>query len=172
MPNAPIYAVPAYADLARRLPLGDRRLAADRPWSVAFVRAIAWADGVRPSGWRRLVAPPASFLASSAPCRSSFPELLGNGQDVAQLAVPPSLAPLALALLLLLRPLATIASFASGAPGGLFTPSLTAGALMGAALGALWLWVHPGGDIGAFRAPRRRRDAGGDDPGTDLVAGR
>jgi CIC family chloride channel protein len=46
--------------------------------------------------------------------------------------------------------MATVASVASGAPGGLFTPSLAAGALAGAALGQLWLWVHPGGDIGLF----------------------
>src|SRR6202034_4803127 len=57
---------------------------------------------------------------------------------------------LALAALFLLRPLATVASAASGAPGGLFTPSLAAGALMGSALGGLWLWVHPGGEIGLF----------------------
>ena len=50
----------------------------------------------------------------------------------------------------MLRPLATVVSAASGAPGGLFTPSLTFGALMGAALGGLWLWVHPGGEIGLY----------------------
>ena len=46
--------------------------------------------------------------------------------------------------------MATVASVASGAPGGLFTPSLAAGALAGAALGELWLQVHPGGGIGLF----------------------
>src|SRR5580700_1613654 len=46
--------------------------------------------------------------------------------------------------------MATVASVASGAPGGLFTPSLAAGALAGAALGQLWLCVHPGGDIGLY----------------------
>ena len=79
-----------------------------------------------------------------------FPELLGNGQDVVQLLIREPLAPLALLILLPLRPLVTVAAFGSGAPGGLFTPSLTAGALMGSALGALWLWIHPGGDIGVF----------------------
>jgi chloride channel protein, CIC family len=74
----------------------------------------------------------------------------GNGQDVAQLLFLHPLAPLALAVLPLLRPIATVASVASGAPGGLFTPSLAAGALAGAALGQLWLWVHPGGEIGLF----------------------
>jgi chloride channel protein, CIC family len=50
----------------------------------------------------------------------------------------------------MLRPLATVASAASGAPGGLFTPTLASGALAGALLGELWLWVHPGGEIGLF----------------------
>ena len=39
---------------------------------------------------------------------------------------------------------------ASGAPGGLFTPSLAAGALMGAALGGLWLCGSSGGEIGLY----------------------
>jgi len=51
-------------------------------WSVAFVRAIAWADRARPSGWRRLAAPPA-VLAIVGLLSIVFPELLGNGQDVA-----------------------------------------------------------------------------------------
>ncbi|HTR13776.1 MAG TPA: chloride channel protein [Roseiarcus sp.] len=33
-----------------------------------------------------------------------------------------------------------------GAPGGLFTPSRAAGALLGAALGTVWLRLVPGGD--------------------------
>src|SRR6202035_4725822 len=58
--------------------------------------------------------------------------------------------PVALAVLVFVRPMATVASVVSGAPGGLFTPSLAAGALAGAALGQLWLWDHPGADIGLF----------------------
>ena len=79
-----------------------------------------------------------------------YPELLGNGQDLAQALFLHPLAPIALVALFLLRPLATVASAASGAPGGLFTPSLAAGALIGSALGWLWLLVHPGGEIGLY----------------------
>jgi H+/Cl- antiporter ClcA len=68
--------------------------------------------------------------------------LLGNGQDVAQFLFAHPLAPV--------RPLCTVASLACGAPGGLFTPSLAAGALAGSALGALWLWASPEGDIGIY----------------------
>ena len=149
VPNAPIYAVPAYA-----IPPEIYLWAAIASpfiglWSVALVRLIAWADRARPSGLRRFIAPPLVFLVIGL-VSIAFPEMLGNGQDLAQALFLHPLAPLALAVLLLLRPLATVASAASGAPGGLFTPSLAFGALMGAALGELWLAVHPGGEIGLY----------------------
>ncbi len=149
IPNAPLYTVPLYAispDVYLWAIVASPFIGL---WSVVFVRAIAWADRVRPSGWRRMIAPPAA-LGIVGLLSIVFPELLGNGQDLAQLLFGHPLAPVALAALFLLRPLATVASAASGAPGGLFTPSLAAGALIGAALGGLWLSVHPGGEIGLF----------------------
>ena len=80
----------------------------------------------------------------------SSPRCSATARIVAQLLFLHPLAPVALAALVFVRPMATVASVASGAPGGLFTPSLAAGALAGAALGQLWLQVHPGGDIGLF----------------------
>jgi H+/Cl- antiporter ClcA len=38
----------------------------------------------------------------------------------------------------------------TGAPGGLFTPSLTVGALLGAVLGHAWSWLWPGVPAGLF----------------------
>jgi CIC family chloride channel protein len=149
VPNAPIYTIPAYVippDVYLWAIIASPFIGLG---SVAFVRAIAWADRVRPSDWRRLAAPPA-VLAAVGLLSIVFPQLLGNGQDLAQLLFLHPLAPLALFALLVLRPLATVSSAAGGAPGGLFTPSLAAGALMGSALGALWLWVHPGAEIGLF----------------------
>jgi chloride channel protein, CIC family len=149
VPNAPLYTVPLYPispDVYLWVVIASPFIGL---WSVVFVRAIAWAYRVRPSGWGRFLAPPLVFavigLASIV-----FPELLGNGQDVAQLLFLHPLEPIVLAALVLIRPMATIASVASGAPGGLFTPSLAAGALAGAGLGQLWLFVHPGGDIGLY----------------------
>ncbi len=149
VPNAPLYNVPAYTispDVYLWAIIASPLIGL---WSVAFVRAISWAYGARPSNWRRFVAPPLVLLVIGL-ISIVFPELLGNGQDVAQLLFLHPLAPLVLAALVLVRPLASVASVASGAPGGLFTPSLAAGALAGAALGQLWLWVHPGGEIGLF----------------------
>jgi H+/Cl- antiporter ClcA len=60
------------------------------------------------------------------------------------------LAPGLLVALLLMRPAATALSMRSGAPGGLFTPSLTIGALLGAALGQVWSCVWPGPHPGLF----------------------
>jgi len=117
--------------------------------AVLFVRAIAWAVRRRPTGWRGLVAPPLVFLAIGA-VSIPFPQILGNGQDIAQFLFERPLAPGALVLLVALRPFCTVAAYASGAPGGLFTPTLAAGALLGAALGALWLWLIPGGDGRVF----------------------
>jgi chloride channel protein, CIC family len=149
IPNAPLYKIPVYAISSDVYLWAIAASPFIGLWSVVFVRAIAWADRVRPTGWRRLVAPPAALVVVGI-LSIFFPELLGNGQDVAQALFLHPLAPLTLAALVLLRPLATVASAASGAPGGLFTPSLAAGALIGSALGWLWLWVHPGGEIGLF----------------------
>jgi chloride channel protein, CIC family len=147
VPNAPLYTVPAYPispDVFLWTLIASPIIGL---WSVAFVRAIAWAYNIRPLGWGRFIAPPLVLFVIGV-MSIVFPELLGNGQDVAQVLFLHPLEPVALAALVFIRPLATVASIASGAPGGLFTPSLAAGALAGAGLGQLWLWVHPGGDIG------------------------
>jgi chloride channel protein, CIC family len=149
VPNAPLYAVPAYPvspDVYLWTIIASPIIGL---WSVAFVRAIAWAYNVRPSGWGRFLAPPL-VLGGVGLISVVYPEVLGNGQDVAQMLLLHPIEPVALAALVFVRPIVTVGSVASGAPGGLFTPSLAAGALAGAALGQLWLSVHPGGDIGLF----------------------
>ena len=149
IPNAPIYATPAYAVTPQTYLWAVLAGPILGVWAVAFVRLIAWADRVRPSDWRRLVAPAVVFLAIGL-ISISFPQVLGNGQDVAHLLFHQPMAPLALLVLLPIRPLCTVGSVASGAPGGLFTPSLAAGALAGSALGGVWLSFVPQDDIGLF----------------------
>src|ERR1019366_4276658 len=48
------------------------------------------------------------------------------------------------AVLLVLKPLATAACLGAGAPGGLFTPTLTIGVLLAAVLAGVWshIWPH------------------------------
>lgn len=77
-----------------------------------------------------------------------FPQLLGNGKDIAQLAFADQVAPVLMLILLALKPAATILSLGSGVPGGLFTPSLALGALLGGTIGqvcaCIWPEVQPG----------------------------
>lgn len=104
---------------------------------------IAWADRNRPKGWWRLVAP-VMALGLLGLVSIAFPQLLGNGKDVAQLAFTDQLPLTLLAALLILKPAATILCLGSGVPGGLFTPSLALGALLGASLGHVCAFMLPG----------------------------
>ena len=61
----------------------------------------------------------------------AFPQLLGNGKDAVQLAFTNQVTPMLLLALLFLKPAATAMCLDSGVPGGLFTPSLALGALLG-----------------------------------------
>ncbi len=103
LPDAPTYHIPAYANSTSvalwALLAGPIAGLA----SVGYVRAIAWADRTKPKGWRRLVAP-ALALGLLGVVSIAFPQLLGNGKDIAQLAFDDSFAPgflLMLALLVL-----------------------------------------------------------------------
>ena len=117
--------------------------------SVGYVRAVKVADRVRPNGWWRLVSPAIVFCVLGA-ASIWFPELLGNGKDLAQLAFLGQISPALIVILLVLKPLATVSCLGSGAPGGLFTPSLTLGALLGGALGYAWTLIWPGVSVDLF----------------------
>jgi CIC family chloride channel protein len=149
LPDRPTYIIPAYAgsisSTAWALLAGPVVGLA----SVAYVRSVAWADGHRPKGWSRVVAP-VVVLGALGAASIPFPQLLGNGRDVAELAFTGQLGALLLAVLLLLRPAATVLCLGSGAPGGLFTPSLTFGAMLGGVLGLPWMWLWPGVPPGVF----------------------
>ena len=53
--------------------------------SVFYVRSIAWADRARPKGWRRC-AVPVLIVGLLGVVSIRFPQLLGNGKDIADLA--------------------------------------------------------------------------------------
>jgi H+/Cl- antiporter ClcA len=72
-----------------------------------------------------------------------FPEILGNGKNVVQEAFGSQLGIGLLCWLLVLRPLATAMCLKAGAPGGLFTPTMTFGALLGGLLGEGWTFMAP-----------------------------
>ncbi len=110
--------------------------------SVAYVRLVGTAQIKVPAGVLRLLLPPL-VLTGLGLAAIRFPELLGNGKDVVQNAMDNKMNVVLLLSLLLLRPLATAACLRSGAPGGLFTPTLTFGALLGGLAGRGWAHIWP-----------------------------
>jgi len=149
LPNQATYVFPSYAVSASVLiwallagPLAGLA-------SVAYVRMVRWADKNKPTGWQRVLAPVVVLTAVGA-VATRYPYILGNGKDTSQLLFVGGLAPLVVLAVFFLKPAATILCMRSGAPGGLFTPSLTAGALLGAVLGLGWSHLWPGVPAGLF----------------------
>jgi CIC family chloride channel protein len=149
LPDAPTYLIPAYASSASSVVWALVAGPVAGVVSVGYVRAVTWADRNKPDGWRRLAAP-VVVLGLLGAVSIPFPQVLGNGKDISQLAFANQAAPSLLLVLLALRPMATVLCVRSGAPGGLFTPSLTVGALLGAVLGHAWSWFWPGVPPGLF----------------------
>jgi CIC family chloride channel protein len=149
LPDAPTYVIPAYSSSTSVVMWALLAGPIAGVVSVGYVRMIAWADRNRPHGWRRLAAPVLGLGLLGA-VSIPFPQLLGNGKDVSQLAFTNQVAPALLLALLLLKPAATALCMRCGAPGGLFTPSLTMGALLGGVLGCAWSQFWPGVPPGLF----------------------
>jgi CIC family chloride channel protein len=149
LPTAPTYTIPTY-------PVhGSQIVWAILVGPIAGLAAIAWiwligrAHAMRPSGWQRLAAPVVVFTALGA-LAIAYPQLLGNGKPVVQLALVAKLSVALLAVLLVLKPLVTAACLGSGAPGGLFTPTLAYGVLLGGLLGEGWAQIWPGAELGGY----------------------
>src|ERR1700733_13507304 len=84
LPNAPTYFIPpdssAVSTTVWALVAGPIAGAL----SVGYVRTVAWADRVKPRGKLRVVVPVLA-LALLGTVSIPFPQLLGNGKDIAQL---------------------------------------------------------------------------------------
>jgi CIC family chloride channel protein len=149
LPSSPTYEIPSYPVSASQIvwavivgPIAG--LAA-----IAWIRLIARAHALRPSGWMRVAAPIVVFTALGV-LSIAYPQLLGNGKPVVQLALVARLSVALLAVLLVLKPLVTAACLGSGAPGGLFTPTLAYGVLLGGLLGEAWAQIWPGAPLGSY----------------------
>jgi chloride channel protein, CIC family len=150
LPDAPTYLIPAYPSSISSVVWALVAGPIAGIVSVGYVRAVTWADRHKPpQGWRRLAAPLVG-LGLLGVVSIWFPQLLGNGKDISELAFTNQVAPALVLMLLVLKPAATVLCVLCGAPGGLFTPSLTVGALLGAALGHAWSWFWPGVPPGLF----------------------
>jgi chloride channel protein, CIC family len=149
LPDAPLYVIPAYAGSPSSTAWALLAGPVLGLVSVLYVRSVAWADRHKPTGWHRVWAPVVALGVLGA-VSIGFPQVLGNGRDVAELAFTGQVGPWLLAALVLLRPAATVLCLGSGAPGGLFTPSLALGAMLGGVLGLPWSWLWPGVPPGLF----------------------
>jgi len=137
LPNHPTYLLPALRVNSSELiwaalfgPLAGLVTA----W---YVQSISWAKKKLADSWARSVALVAVFAATGA-LALHWPGILGNGKDVTQLAFSGTMAVGLVSVLLVIRPLATSAFLRAGAVGGLFTPTLTIGVLLGSLAGHGW----------------------------------
>jgi chloride channel protein, CIC family len=149
LPNAPTYLIPSYPTTPSVVLWSLLAGPIAGVVSIGYVLLIAWADRNKPQGWQRLLAPILA-LGVLGVVSIGFPQVLGNGKDITQLAFTDQVAPVLLLILLFLKPAATALCLGSGVPGGLFTPSLALGALLGGVLGHAWGWFWPGTPPGLF----------------------
>jgi H+/Cl- antiporter ClcA len=150
IPTHATYVVPVYGVAARQIVWAALVGPLAGLTAVLWVRLVAVANRSRPTRRTlRLLAPIVIFSALGA-LAIQYPQLLGNGKELAQLAFVGKLSVGLLVVLLVLKPLVTAACLGSGAPGGLFTPTLVLGVLFGALLGHAWSVVWPGSPIGSY----------------------
>jgi len=117
--------------------------------SSGYIRLIGWVSHHRARGTRALFAPVLAFGVLGV-IGIWYPQLFGNGLDMARDAFLGLSGFSLLLALFALKPLVTAACLGSGASGGLFTPTLSTGAVLGGALGIAWNLAWPGSPSGAF----------------------
>jgi H+/Cl- antiporter ClcA len=117
--------------------------------TVGYVRLIGLVATHRATGWKVTIAPAIAFTLLGC-LALAYPQLLGNGRELAgPLFLGIGTAGL-LVVLAVLKPLVTALCLGSGAAGGLFTPTLATGALIGAVLGLAWSQVWPGAPMASY----------------------
>lgn len=114
-----------------------------------YIRLIGWVTHHAAAGRRAIIAPVGAFGFLGL-IGLAYPQLFGNGKDMANSAFL-GVGGLGLLLALaVLKPLVTALCLGSGASGGLFTPTLSTGAVLGAAAGIAWSMAWPGSPPGAY----------------------
>ncbi len=117
--------------------------------SSGYIRLIGWVSHHRANGRRILVTFPLALLALGL-LGIEYPQLFGNGKDMAHSVFLGGGGLMLLAALFILKPLVTALCLGSGGSGGLFTPTLSTGAVLGGFLGSAWSLAWPGSPVGAF----------------------
>ena len=150
IPTHATYVVPVYGVAARQIVWAALVGPLAGLTAVLWVRLVAVANRSRPTRRTLRVLAPIVIFSALGALAIQYPQLLGNGKELAQLAFVGKLSVGLLVVLLVLKPLVTAACLGSGAPGGLFTPTLVLGVLFGALLGHAWSVVWPGSPIGSY----------------------
>jgi len=117
--------------------------------AVFYVRLIAWVSFHRAKGAQILWVMPLAFLVVGV-LGLWYPQLFGNGKDMAHEAFLGVGSIGLLFALFALKPLVTALTLGASAAGGVFTPFLSTGAVLGGFLGAAWIHLWPGTPVGAF----------------------
>jgi chloride channel protein, CIC family len=151
LPSTPTYAdVPAYSFSVSALVWAALAGPVVGVVGVGFNRVVGWVSVHRATGWKVLFAPLVACTALGL-LAWPYPQLLGNGKGIAHDAfLGGGGGLLVIVALFALKPLVTAGCLASGMSGGLLTPTLSVGALLGAALGIVWSLLWPGTPVGAY----------------------
>jgi CIC family chloride channel protein len=118
--------------------------------SALVLKGLRWCSTVEGRSARLAPFAPLLVLGALGVASAWLPQLLGNGYDVANAALHGELGVSLLVTLPMLRFIATATCRGAQVPGGLFTPVLSIGALIGGLVGAGVAHVWPGVSPGAF----------------------
>jgi H+/Cl- antiporter ClcA len=117
--------------------------------AAGYIRLIGWVSYYRITGRRAIVAPVVAFGALGL-IGIAYPQLFGNGKDMAHDAFVGAAGFGVLLALFVLKPLVTALCLGSGAAGGLFTPTMSTGAVFGGAAGIAWSLIWHGSPAAAY----------------------
>ncbi len=118
-------------------------------FAAGYIRLVGWVSHHRVTGRKAMVAPLIAFGILGL-IGAKYPQLFGNGKDMAHDVFVGGGTLALLAGLFILKPLVTSLCLGSGASGGLFTPVMSTGAVFGGFLGIAWSYLWPGSPVGAF----------------------
>lgn len=118
-------------------------------FAAGYIRLVGWVSHHRITGRKAMAAPLVAFGILGV-IGIKYPQLFGNGKDMAHDVFIGGGSLALLAALFILKPLVTSLCLGSGASGGLFTPVMSTGAVFGGFCGLAWSQLWPGSPVGAF----------------------
>lgn len=117
--------------------------------AAGYIRLIGWVSFHRATG-RALLVAPLLALGVLGLVGLAYPQLFGNGKGMAHDAFIGAGSAGLFGALFVLKPLVTALCLGSGTSGGLFTPVMSSGAVLGAFAGLAWSHLWPGSPTGAY----------------------